>query len=122
MECLTTVKYSVLFNNVLLYSFQPTHSLCQGDPLSPYLFLFVVDGLSKILQKEVEMKSLQELKICRRAPVVSHLVFADDTLLFLEIKEEHALIIKEALQQYERSTGQLINPSKCSIMFGANCL
>jgi hypothetical protein len=70
----------------------------------------------------VERKSLHELKICRRAPGTSHLLFVDDTLLFPKIKEEQALIIKEALQQYERSTGHLINPSKCSLMFDANCL
>jgi hypothetical protein len=53
MECVTTVRYSVHFNNVLLDSFTPSHGLRQGDPLSPYLFLFVADGLSMILQHEV---------------------------------------------------------------------
>jgi hypothetical protein len=46
MECVTTVRYSVHFNNVSLESFESTCGLCQGDPLSPYLFLFVADGLS----------------------------------------------------------------------------
>jgi hypothetical protein len=82
----------------------------------------VVDGLSKILQHEVERGTLQELKICRRALGISHVLFANDTLLFLEVKEEQALIIKEALRLYERSMEQLINPLKCSIMFGANCI
>jgi hypothetical protein len=50
MECVTTVRYSVCFNNVALEPFHPTHGLRQGDPLSPYLFLFVADGLSKLLQ------------------------------------------------------------------------
>jgi hypothetical protein len=45
----------------------------------------------------------------------------DNTLLFLEIKEDQAQIIKEALQLYEACTGQLINPSKCSIMLGSQC-
>jgi hypothetical protein len=53
MECVTTVRYSVHFNNALLDSFTPSHGLRQGDPLSPYLFLFVADGLSMILQHEV---------------------------------------------------------------------
>jgi hypothetical protein len=54
MECVTTVWYSVHFNNVLLDSFTPSRGLRQGGPLSPYLFLFVVDGLSMILQHEVQ--------------------------------------------------------------------
>jgi hypothetical protein len=53
MACVTTVRYSVRFNNVHLDSFVPTRGLHQGDPLSPYMFLFVVDGLSKLMQKEI---------------------------------------------------------------------
>jgi hypothetical protein len=45
----------------------------------------------------------------------------DDTLLFLEAKEDQALLIREALRLYERCIGQLINPLKCSVMFGAHC-
>jgi hypothetical protein len=68
--------------------FQPSRGLRQGDPLSPYLFLFVADGLSRILQHEVNRGALYELKICRNAPSISHLLFADDTLMFLEATDE----------------------------------
>jgi hypothetical protein len=47
MACVTTVQCRVLFNGVLLDPIQPTRGLRQGDSLSPYLFLFVADGLSK---------------------------------------------------------------------------
>jgi hypothetical protein len=65
MAYVTTVQYSVRFNNVQLESFTPSCGLRQGDLLSPYLFLFVADGLSQILQQEVESGALHELKICR---------------------------------------------------------
>jgi hypothetical protein len=108
IECVTTVRYSVRFNNVPLNSSKPSRSL-RGDPLSPYLFL-VVDGLSQILQQEVHPGVLKEVHICRRAPGISHLLFADDMLLFVQAEEEQAIVIKNALRLYERYTGQLINP------------
>jgi hypothetical protein len=42
--------------------------------------------------------------------------------LFLEIKKDQAQIIKEYLQLFEACTGQLINPPKCPIMFGSQCV
>jgi hypothetical protein len=76
MECVTAVNYSVYFNNVLLNPFKPSRGLRQGDPLSLYLFLFVADAA------KVRRGALHELKICRRAPGISHLLFADDTPVF----------------------------------------
>jgi hypothetical protein len=121
MQCITTVWYLIRFNNVLLESFAPSHRLCQGDPLSPYLFLFVVDGLSKLLQKEMNQGHLKELHICRRAPSISHLLFADGTLLFMHVSNEQVEAIKRVLDTFEKGTGQLINPMKCSVMFGLLC-
>jgi hypothetical protein len=65
---------------------------------------------------------LHELNICRNAPDISHLLFADDTLLFLEAIEEEADVVNKMLRCYKRCTSQLINPSKCSIMFGISCM
>jgi hypothetical protein len=53
MACVKSVSYSVRFNGELLEKFTPSRGLRQGDQLSPYLFLFVADGLSQLLQKEI---------------------------------------------------------------------
>jgi hypothetical protein len=90
-------------------------------PLSPYPFLFVADGLSKLLQQEVRLKNLHELHICQKAPGISHLLFLNDTLLFLEAIESQAEVINRVLRPYERCTGQLINATKCSMLFRSLC-
>jgi hypothetical protein len=121
MACVTSVRYSIRFNGHMLDSFSPSRGLRQGDPLSPYLFLFVADGLSCLIRKEIDAGALHELKICRRAPGISHLFFADDSLLFFEASVQQATVIKSILDIYEKSTGQLVSLGKCSIMFGAQC-
>jgi hypothetical protein len=105
----------------MLDPFSPTRGLRQGDPLSPYLFLFVAHGLSCLIIREIELGALNELHICRRAPGISHLLFADDSLLFFEGSVNQAMVIKSILNRYERSTGQLVSLGKCSIMYGAGC-
>ena len=64
---------------------------------------------------------LEALKICRRAPAISHLLFADDTLLFFRVRPDQAFIVREVLNTYAAATGELINPAKCSILFAENC-
>jgi hypothetical protein len=66
----------------------------------------------------VDGQYIESLKICRRARGVSHLLFAENSLLFLKARGDHASRIKEIPNVYATSTGQLINPSKCSILFG----
>jgi hypothetical protein len=121
MACVTTVRYTIKLNGSLLEAFSPTRSLRQGDPLSPFLFLFVADGLSALLQNEFDNGGISPLRVCRRAPGISHLLFADDTLIFFRASEAQAPRVKNVLDIYERGTRQVIKPSKCSILFSVSC-
>uniref|UniRef100_A0A8R7V1H7 Reverse transcriptase domain-containing protein n=1 Tax=Triticum urartu TaxID=4572 RepID=A0A8R7V1H7_TRIUA len=82
---------------------------------------FVADGLAALLRKEGRNAHISPLRVCPRAPGISHLLFADDTLLFFRAIEGEAVHIKGVLDEYARATGQLINPQKCLILFGENC-
>jgi hypothetical protein len=117
MACVTSVCYVVHFNGALSAPFTPTRGLRQGDPLPPYLFLFVANGLSMLINRKVETNALKELKIYQGAPGISHLLFVDDTLMFFKATPNQAEVFKETLEAYARCTGQLVNPGKCSILF-----
>lgn len=80
MSCVSSVQYRVNFNGVLTEVIKPSRGLRQGDPLSPYLFLLVAEGLSSMLQGAENRGDLVGIRVCREAPMISHLLFADDFL------------------------------------------
>ena len=85
MRCVTTVSYSFRINGKISNSIQPSRGLRQGDPLSPYLFLIVAEGLSALIKKSVEEGVLEGISVCRKGPKLSHLFFADDSLIFCKV-------------------------------------
>ena len=101
MICVKTARLSVRLNGKLLEKFVPTRGLRQGDPLSPYLFLLVGEGLCTLFKHQILQQWLQELTICRKAPGISHLMFADDTLIFFKANEDQANKINQLLRNYE---------------------
>ena len=50
MLCISTIEYFVLFNGTIVGSVVPGRGLRQGCPLSPYLFIICVEGLSTMIQ------------------------------------------------------------------------
>jgi ribonuclease HI len=69
------------------------------------------------MEERVAAGDITPVKICRGAPGISHLLFADDTLLFFKADCEQARLIKGVLNEYALGTGQLVNSNKCSILF-----
>lgn len=82
MRCVSTVSYEVCFNGMSVGPITPKRGLRQGDPLSPYLFLFCVEGLSNSLDEAEEDGRIHWCRISQSAPNITHLLFADDSFLF----------------------------------------
>jgi hypothetical protein len=66
-----------------------------------FMFVFVPIccwcSLSMIMKNEVMATTISLVKVTRRAPGISHLLFADDILLFFKANAEQASTIKIAL-------------------------
>ena len=120
MKCLTTVSYSVLLNGTPTETFSPTRGIRQGDPLSPYLFLLCAEGLSALLRRGEAEFMFRGVAVCRGGPRVTHLLFADDCMLFFRATSEECRTVLNILDQYEAASGQKLNNEKTSIFFSAN--
>ncbi|XP_074306059.1 uncharacterized protein LOC141641287 [Silene latifolia] len=107
MECVASVTYAVTINGSYTECFKPRRGLCQGDPLSPYLFILCAEVFSSMIRREMERGSLHGIRVAPTAPMVFHLFFADDSIIFTKANEREARIVKDILVRYERVSGQL---------------
>ena len=82
MNCISTVSYSILINEVSQGCIFPSRGLRQGDPLSPYLFLLCAKGLTGLIGEVVKNKKLSGISISRGCPTITHLLFIDDSVIY----------------------------------------
>lgn len=71
-----------------------------GDPISPYIYIMCVEGLSSIMRRNEEAGLLRGCRITEGAPVISHLLFADDCYLFFKATKSEAGVMKRILDRY----------------------
>jgi hypothetical protein len=85
-HCISSVRFSVLVNGTPSDFFSSSRGLRQGDPLSPLLFVIMIEAFSKLFSVTVQRGFLSGFFVGSSSNGViniSHLLFADDTLVFL---------------------------------------
>jgi hypothetical protein len=117
MNCVTTVSFTILINGQPTKSFAPKRGLRQGDPLSPYLFIICADVFSSLLTKANHDKLIHGVKIAPRAPEITHLFFADDSLMFCRANEVETKQVKDIISSYQQVSGQMVNFTKSELIF-----
>jgi hypothetical protein len=120
MMCLSTVSYSILLNGVQSGNFTASRGIRQGDPLSPYIFLLCAEGLSSLLKEFERERKITGITASRGGPRLTHLFFANDSILFCQASSENCRALCEILQIYEEASGQQLNRSKTSLFFTKN--
>ena len=120
MECVTSVQYSLLINGCPSKPFTHSRGLRQGDPISPYLFLFCANILSIALSKEESLNKIKGFTVGRSGISFTHLLFVDDSLFFFKIDKTTPLNLKNTILWYCKLSGQCINFSKFDLCCSPN--
>ena len=117
MMCIKSVSYSVLLNREPKGLIHPTRGIRQGDPISPYLFLLCGESLSTMLKREESLGLINGVSVCRRAPRNSHLLLANNSLIFCKANMTECSNIWTILREYKMAFGQKMNKEKTSLFF-----
>ena len=115
--CVSTVRYSVIVNGSPTGFFDSSRGLRQGDPLSPLLFLVIMEVLSRMLRRTEEGGFFRGFCAGRTDEVcISHLLYADDTIIFCDAEPEQLLYIQMVLTCFEAVTGLRVNMNKSEMV------
>eukprot|EP00253_Pinus_taeda_P004659 PITA_04659 len=114
MACITTPTFNILINGSASHFFHSERGLRQGCPLSPLLFLLVMEGLSRLIISATRDGTLKGLKITKEC-YLTHLLFVDDVLILLDGSMRDTMTFSHILALFSQATGMQVNRAKSTI-------
>lgn len=120
--CVCSAKYSLVLNGDSVGFIHGRKGLRQGDPLSPLLFVLIMDYFTRLLDLSAQSPAFHFHPGCKKERILS-LCFADDLLIFSKGTEPAVHCLLTAFQEFSTLTGLAANGSKSNIYFGGfQCL
>ncbi|XP_062107455.1 uncharacterized protein LOC133818547 [Humulus lupulus] len=117
MTCLTGTSYTLMLNGRLQGSFEGRKGLRQGDPISPLLFVLVMEYLTRLLKQASHHREFRFHPMCKHLQLVN-LCFADDLILFCKGNFRSVQILFEGFSKFFHCSGLAANLGKSQIFFG----
>ncbi|GJR20209.1 putative RNA-directed DNA polymerase, eukaryota, reverse transcriptase zinc-binding domain protein [Tanacetum coccineum] len=115
LACLESSRTSILVNGSPTSEFSIKRGLRQGDPLSPFLFIIVMEGLHVALSDAVQSGLIRGIKFGNSDFSLSHLFYADDVVISLEWSSFYMDNIIHILQVFHLASGLKINIHKSNV-------
>jgi len=106
---------SVLVNGSPTKEFYPTKGLRQGDPMAPFLFNIVVEGLSRMVRQAIKKDIYRGVQVGSKGTMVGLLQFVNDTLFMCDPEVDNAWVIKVILRSFDLASRLRVNFSKTKI-------
>ena len=118
-DCISIVKFSILINGSPTDFFGSSRGFRQGDPLSPLLFDIVMEALSRMLDVAASAGQFSGFSVGSTvgpSVMVSHLLFADDILIFCDVELTQIANLRVILARFEEVSGLRINLGKSELV------
>ncbi|XP_039050893.1 uncharacterized protein LOC120192126 [Hibiscus syriacus] len=112
--CVTSPRYSIALNGSLVGYFIGARGVRQGDPLSPYLFVMVMNVLSNLLDVAVRNGIFRFHPRCKRISL-TYLCFVDDLLVFCHGSLDSVMRVLSILDKFYDLSGLKLNALKTEI-------
>ncbi|GKB28623.1 putative RNA-directed DNA polymerase, eukaryota, reverse transcriptase zinc-binding domain protein [Tanacetum coccineum] len=113
--CLNSSRASILINGSPTSEFSIKRGLRQGDPLSPFLFILVMEGLHNAFEEAVGNGLITGVNIKNYTINVSHLFYADDVIITTDWNAKDMDDIIRVLHVFYLASGLKINIHKYNI-------
>jgi len=122
MMCVKLVSYSVIINGSPCGFFTPKKGLRQGHTISPYLFLLCAESFSELLTKALIARRIHGVWVCKQALIISHLLFADDSMIFTRATLEDCAQLLEIINISVAAFGKKVNFQKSEVFLSYDTL
>lgn len=120
LRCVSIDSVELLLNGSVFSKLEMKKCLRQGDPLSPFLFIIYSKLLSRLFMKLENEGRIHGIKLDRSSPAITHLMFADDVLVFCRANPNEVKEVFECLNSYCKWTGQKVHIAKSGCFFSKN--
>jgi hypothetical protein len=117
MNLISSTFFSILVNGVPSQPFSPSRGIRQGNPLSPFLFVIMAQGLGCYIKDSIQNGSLQGLPIHGLKMISSHNQFVNETLLMNTPTVQEEIKLSSILSDFSEASGTTFNLAKSQLFF-----
>lgn len=117
MTCLKIVTYSRIINGKPGKPFAAKKGLRQGDPMSPFMFVIVMEYLSRLLKKKIRNPAFKFHPKCAKTKIIQ-LGFDDNLLLFCKGDKTSINLLFGCFMEFSKASGLTANLAKNCVYFG----
>ena len=116
-KCISTTRILVLVNGSLEGLFEVSRGIIQGDPLSPFFFIIMVEAFGRAITKAYKNKEIKGVTATRNMPNITHQQYVDDMILPGESSQKEEINYKSIIDGYMKASRKKVNEAKFEKFF-----